>query len=138
MKVVIDTNILLMALPSRSPYHTIIQTFNRRTYQLIITTPVFAEYEEILSAKANRVIANIVLGAFLEAPNVIAANIYYRWQLITTDPDDNKFTDAYINGNADYLVTNDAHFNVLKNTDFPKINIKSADEFLEILKSTSL
>jgi putative PIN family toxin of toxin-antitoxin system len=137
MKVVLDTNILLMALPSRSRYHAIIQAFNRSIYQLIITTQIFTEYEEILSVKANRDIANIVLGAFLEAPNVIGTNIYYYWQLITADPDDNKFIDACINGQADYLVTNDAHFNVVKNINFPKINIITADEFLEILNNTN-
>jgi putative PIN family toxin of toxin-antitoxin system len=135
MKVVLDTNILLTAIPLRSPYHAIIQAFNNRIYQLIITTPVFLEYEEILSEKANPLIANIILGAFLEAPNVIWRNMYYHWNLINADPDDNKFTDAYINGEADYLVTNDAHFNMVKTLKFPIINIVTANEFLEILKN---
>lgn len=81
MKVVLDTNILLIALPTRSPYHKIIQAFNNRQFDLVITTPTFLEYEEILSKKANPLIANIVLGAFLEAPNVIAVTDYYYWEL---------------------------------------------------------
>lgn len=60
--------------------------------------------------------------------------MYYNWNLITVDPDDNKFTDAYIAANADYLVTNDAHFNEAKKIPFPSVNIISADEFLEVLK----
>jgi predicted nucleic acid-binding protein len=36
-------------------------------------------------------------------------------------------------GNADYLVTNDAHFNEVKNLRFPKVNIISAEGFLDIL-----
>jgi len=52
MKVLIDTNILLISIPSKSPYHDIILAFNRREYQLIITTPIFLEYEEILTNKA--------------------------------------------------------------------------------------
>ena len=71
MKVVLDTNVLLIALPSRSPYHKIIQAFNIRLFNLIVTTPIFLEYEEILSEKASPLIANSVLGAFLEAPNVV-------------------------------------------------------------------
>ncbi|HEX8459930.1 MAG TPA: PIN domain-containing protein, partial [Segetibacter sp.] len=58
----------------------------------------------------------------------------YNWNLISTDPDDNKFIDAFIAANADYLVTNDAHFNEVKKTPFPPVNIISADEFLEVLK----
>jgi hypothetical protein len=32
MKVVIDTNILLISLPSLSPYHEIIKAFNRKVF----------------------------------------------------------------------------------------------------------
>ena len=133
MKVVLDKNVLLISLPKRSPYHKIIRAFNNRRYDLLITTPIFLEYEEILSRKANPFIADIVLGAFLEAPNVIAVTDYYYWELIHSDHDDNKFTDAFLNGQADYLVTNDAHFNVVRNNGFPPINVISADEFLHIL-----
>lgn len=134
MKVVIDTNILLISLPSQSPYHEILKAFNQKLYQLIITTAIFLEYEEILSERANALVANNVLAAFLEASNVVSVNTYYNWNLITADPDDNKFTDAYISGNADYLVTHDSHFMILKKKQFPKVNIISADHFLIILK----
>ena len=133
MKVVIDTNVVLISIPSRSPYHEIVRAFNKRIYQLIITTPIFFEYEEILTEKANPFIANNVLEAFLEAPNVLSIRTHYRWNMIVAYPDDNKFTDAYINGNADYLITNDAHFNAVKNVEFPKINILSPDEFIKLL-----
>ncbi len=53
----------------------------------------------------------------------------------TADEDDNKFIDAAIAANADYLVTNDSHFNEAKLVNFPKVNIITADEFLEILIS---
>jgi hypothetical protein len=36
-------------------------------------------------------------------------------------------------GSADYLVTNDHHFNILKGVPFPKINLLSIVEFLDIL-----
>jgi len=83
--------------------------------------------------RANPFIANNVLEAFLEAPNVLSIRTHYRWNMIVAYPDDNKFTDAYINGNADYLITNDAHFNAVKNVEFPKINILSPDEFIKLL-----
>lgn len=47
----------------------------------------------------------------------------------------NKYADAAISNNADYLVTNDAHFNILKQIDFPKVNVLSAQQFLEILSA---
>ncbi|MDB4922113.1 MAG: hypothetical protein JWQ54_4096 [Mucilaginibacter sp.] len=36
-------------------------------------------------------------------------------------------------GSADYLVTNDKHFNPLKTIDFPKINIVTIDGFKNII-----
>jgi predicted nucleic acid-binding protein len=47
--------------------------------------------------------------------------------------DDNKFVDCAIAGNADYLVSNDKHFNCLKNIEFPKLNLLNIDEFMDLL-----
>lgn len=68
----------------------------------------------------------------LESPQVIYQQIYYSWNAIKTDPDDNKFFDIAIAGNVDYLVTNDAHFNILKQLEFPTVKIINADEFLNL------
>jgi len=68
------------------------------------------------------------------AVNVTNKKTYYYWNIIKADPYDNKFFDAAVAAGADYLVTNDAHFNEVKKISFPKVNIISADEFLEILK----
>lgn len=62
-------------------------------------------------------------------PNVISTNIYYNWLLIENDFDDNKFADCFISSNADYLMTNDKHFNILNNLGFPKIHCLKLEEF---------
>ena len=49
------------------------------------------------------------------------------------DPDDNKFINCAFAANVHYLVTNDKHFNILKTTSFPKINLLKIQEFMEIL-----
>ena len=72
--------------------------------------------------------------ALLKLPNVLLVNVFYNWNLITTDPDDNKFVDAAIAGNASYLVSNDKHFEVLSTIDFPKVNIISLPDFIAKLK----
>lgn len=67
--------------------------------------------------------------------NIQKLEAYYHWQLIEQDPDDNKFADCAIAANADYLVTNDKHFNVLKTIAFPKVVVITAQEWLEIIKT---
>jgi predicted nucleic acid-binding protein len=77
--------------------------------------------------------ANIILSILSVAPNVIYAEPYFKWNLVEQDPDDNKFVDLAVAGNADYLVTNDKHFNPLKLIEFPKLNIVSLFEFKEVM-----
>lgn len=48
-------------------------------------------------------------------------------------PDDNKFVDCAIVSNAEYIVTEDNHFNILKTTPFPPVEIKRLHEFYEEL-----
>jgi uncharacterized protein len=57
----------------------------------------------------------------------------YRFLLIKDDPDDDKFVDCAITGNADFIVTHDKHFNILKDIPFPKVETLRIDEFKEIL-----
>lgn len=77
--------------------------------------------------------ANIVLNILSVAPNVSYAEPYFKWNLIEKDPDDNKFVDLAVAGNADFLVTNDKHFFPLKKLEFPKLNIVTLDEFKKVI-----
>jgi putative PIN family toxin of toxin-antitoxin system len=76
--------------------------------------------------------ANNFIAALQLLQTVHFTHIYYRWQLLK-DPDDNKFTDCAIAANADYLVTNDKDFNVLKQINFPKIAVVTIQEFQNII-----
>jgi len=51
------------------------------------------------------------------------------------DKDDNKFVDCAISCNADFLVSNDRHYNILASIEFPEVKVLKANEFLEIIKN---
>ena len=51
----------------------------------------------------------------------------------TKDLDDNKFVDCAVVANAEYIVTEDSHFNILKITPFPPVEVKRLHEFYEEL-----
>lgn len=57
----------------------------------------------------------------------------YNWNLISADKEDNKFSDCAIAAAADYIITEDSHFNILKQIDFPKMNIIGADDFMKMI-----
>ncbi len=100
---------------------------------MLITSSILLEYEEKLSEKTSQFVAFNIAALISQAVNSLLIDVYYEWKIITADEDDNKFLDAAIAGNADYIVTNDAHFNQAKLIDFPKVNIITANEFLKIL-----
>lgn len=66
-------------------------------------------------------------------PNVYKIEVYYKWGLIQNDLDDNKFVDCSVSSNSDFIVTHDRHFDVLKNIEFPKIEMLKIDEFEKLL-----
>ena len=65
--------------------------------------------------------------------NVKYIDPHFRFQLITADPDVNKFVDCAIAANAKYIVTEDHHFDVLKDIPFPHIEVISIEQFLDML-----
>ncbi|WP_183576023.1 putative toxin-antitoxin system toxin component, PIN family [Mucilaginibacter sp. X5P1] len=135
MKVVLDSNVLLVTLGKKSRFRPIWNSFIDGKYQLIISDEIVFEYTEILQQYSANGIAEIILEIFVESPDIIFQQVYYNWNAIKADPDDNKFFDIAVAANADYLVTNDSHFNAVKNLDFPFVKIITADEFMNIINS---
>ncbi len=133
MTVVIDCNIFVMCLTSRSPYHIIYKALIQGKYNLAITSEILLEYEEIIQQKYGVSTANALMALLKELLNVNFYTTYYRWHLINADADDNKYSDCAIAGGANYLVTEDKHFDVLKTIDFPKLATLSIDEFTAML-----
>lgn len=131
MKVVIDTNVLLTSIPKISKYRPIFDGLFKAKYRLAISTAILDEYLEIIGEKTNSKIAHNLGELLVQLPNVEKTEIYFRWNLISIDPDDNKFVDCAISARAQLIVTNDKHFKVLKAVDFPVVELMDADEFLE-------
>ena len=135
MAVVLDCNVIVMCLTSRSPYHGIYQSLINGKYNLAVTTEIVLEYEEIIQQKYGIATANAFITLLKELPNVHYITSWYKWQLIKTDPDDNKYCDCAIAGKASFLVTEDKHFTILKSVSFPKLTPISIEYFLRVLKN---
>ena len=134
MNIVLDTNCLIMSLSRRSPYYPVWRDFVDGKYTLCITNEILAEYEEILTQKVGQEIASNVITAILDLPNTRMVQVFYHLRLITADPDDDKFVDCAFKANARYIVTQDRHYDVLKQTSFPFIDVIDIDEFIKLLR----
>lgn len=135
MKIVLDSNVLLVAIGIRSKYRLIWNAFLEGKFELMLSEDILHEYEEILLEHTNQKITSITMEIFLESPDVHFKRVYYNWNAIIADVDDNKFFDIAVATNSTYLVTNDAHFNEAKKLQFPIVNIISANEFLAIIST---
>ncbi len=110
------------------------EAFRAGKYTLCVSNEILFEYHEILAMRYNNLIANTVLKELIETPNIKRINPTYRFNLITTDPDDNKFVDCAIIAGATYIVSNDRHFRELDKYDFPKVDLRTLSEFLSIVR----
>lgn len=133
MRVILDSNILLVILPKASKYRLIFDKFLSNDLTLIISNEVLTEYHEVLTRYTSASVASNVLELLLIRPNVEKYEIYFNWELISEDNDDNKFVDLAVASNSDFIVTNDKHFNVLSKIDFPDVTTITLDNFLELL-----
>ncbi len=135
MNIVLDTNVLLMAISAKNVYHRVWLDFLSGKYKLCITNEIIEEYLEVISRNINTLVAEKIVAAILNRENTIKLDPHFRFNLIEDDKDDNKFADCAVAGNASYIVTEDHHFNVLKNIKFPSITVIGIDDFILILNS---
>jgi putative PIN family toxin of toxin-antitoxin system len=136
--VVLDTNCLLQSLSQRSSFYCVWEAFIAGKYILCVTTEILEEYEEIIASHMSPSVAKLAIEIILRANNVKRVDAHYRFGLITADEDDNKFVDCAIVSNANYIVSDDKHFNILQTIPFPHVEVKRLIEFsAEIASSQS-
>jgi putative PIN family toxin of toxin-antitoxin system len=136
MIVVIDTNILLVSISPQSKHHWVYKGFLNKKFSLAVSTVILLEYEEIIERYMGRSVAQSIIHAIAYAPNTVLVTRWFCWNLISVDPDDNKFVDTYIGSGADFIITEDRHFDQLKELPFPPIKILSLSAFGDLFKKT--
>lgn len=112
--IALDTNALVQSIPTRGRFRPIIEGFDAGRFRLVVSSEILLEYEEILKA-----IGGPTAWSAFESLLIARAGFVRRveptffWKAIVHDPDDDKFVDAAVAGDADWIVTEDSHYNVL-------------------------
>ena len=132
-RIVLDTNCLIAILSRKGNYFPVWQCLHQGKYILCVSNDILKEYEEILSLKTNSIIASNVIQTLINSPFVEFVEAYYHFHLISQDEDDNKFVDCAIAANAKYIVSEDAHFNILKDIPFPSVEVMRLRSFMQLL-----
>jgi len=132
MRIVLDTNIVLVMISSKSPHHMVFRHLLDGNYRICVTTEILNEYAEIIEEHMGSKVSEAVLEAFLALPNIEFVNVYFRFHVLA-DEDDNKFVDCAVASNASFLVSEDRGFRALKKLEFPKIEVIQLETFKKLL-----
>ena len=132
-KVVLDTNVLLVSISEKSSIHWVFRGLIEEEYILCVTTEILSEYAEILDRHMGQEVSESVLGVIENLGNVELITTYFQFRLLK-DEDDNKFVDCAIASNANYIVSHDKDFKILRQIEFPKVRVIDTKAFHEELK----
>ena len=71
MRIVLDTNVLLIALPVASPFRPIFDALREGRFELAVSNGILLEYHEKLAEKTSAVVADNVVKLLLSLDNVV-------------------------------------------------------------------
>lgn len=131
MIVCIDTNTVVQATAATHPYHTILNAWVAGQFTWAVSNSILAEYEEIHQRMGRRqrwlkFVTLLELARQTEG-NVRFVSPSFQFHVIAADPDDNKFADCAITADADFIITDDAHFAPLANAGYKPKPISPMD-----------
>lgn len=133
MTVVMDTNVFVVACLPHHKYYQVTDALLNERYVLAVSNEILLEYQEMITLKLGEEHIKTTVDVIVDLPNVRFIDPRFKWQLITADPDDDKFSDCAIASNATYIVTEDKHFREAELSEFPTLSVIDLNTFLKLL-----
>ncbi|RZK15882.1 MAG: putative toxin-antitoxin system toxin component, PIN family [Hymenobacter sp.] len=132
LKIVLDTNVLLVSISPRSRYRWIFDALLDKRFTLCVTTEILLEYGEIVARHIGDQYFYETMMALENLSNLKRITPRFRFNLLA-DPDDNKFVDCAIAANAVCIVSHDRDFLPLREIEFPKVAVVNTAGFKVLL-----
>lgn len=130
-RIVLDTNIIVSSVLGGT-LELILDKWDQGAFVLVMTSDILSEYFDVLNRPKFRLkqesLDKITRYIYQFAEFVVPAEPIH---FVEADPKDDKFLEAAIAGQADYIVSGDHHLLEIKV--FRTIPIVAAREFLELL-----
>ena len=133
LRVVLDTNVLMVSFLPHHKHFWVYEALENQLYTLILSNEILEEYYEKIAERYNPNVADMISFGLPNLKNAVKISPTYRFTLIKDDPDDDKHVDCAVAGNADFIVTHDKHFDVLRTIEFPIVKVITLEEFRKIL-----
>jgi len=134
MRVVVDTNVFVSGIFWKGISNKIINFWREEKFDLVTSLKNVEELIKVLRyfkiSMSNELMKEWIN---LLVENSIIVDVIGNVKVVKDDPTDDKFIETALNGNADYIVSQDRHLLDLK--EFEGIKIVTPQEFLKILKT---
>ncbi len=102
-----------------------------------MSTEILLEYEEIFLIKWEKEVTENLLARLIRARNIELSTVFFNFNMVKNDEDDNKFADLYLSSNADFIVSNDVKILALNKSEFPEFTVITLQEFSKMLSNRS-
>lgn len=77
---------------------------------MCVTNEILEEYAEVIERMSDHEFAELAVDVIINNPYTEFITPYFKFNLIKEDPDDNKFVDCAVAGNAKFIVSEDRHY----------------------------
>jgi len=132
IKALLDTNVVISGIFWKGAPFEILKAWQRQRFRLAISVPILEEYRRVLaemtSGRASPVLHSIL--ELIELHSEMVEPISFA-RTVCSDPEDDKFLEAAVAANADYVVSGDAALLSLKN--HQRIQIVRPAQFLRLV-----
>jgi len=137
MKITADTNVLISSTFWTGASDKIMQRVENKEIELILSEKIIKEFTKVLdyeeiknkvkekSLELRRSIEKIINVSSLVEPK-------QKFDIVKDDPDDDIILECAVEGNVNYIVSQDKH--LLKLKEFKGVKIVKPEEFLEIVE----
>jgi putative PIN family toxin of toxin-antitoxin system len=135
MKAVLDTNVLISAVIATGTPHEVLLSGYRGEYRIVASVETLAEFRRTLAKYPDRFqLSESEIQREVETVRYFAEFVDpdEDVEAVERDPDDDKFLEAAVAGNVDYVVSGDQH--LLELDDFRGIGIVDPRTFLDELE----
>jgi putative PIN family toxin of toxin-antitoxin system len=139
MRVVLDTNVILQGLRNKNGASGfILEQIRVFKLELVISIPVFNEYQDVLSRKKSLELLGVTkkdIDSVLDFLALVATriNINFLMRPNLRDESDNMFVDLAFASRANYLVTSNLKdFKRNKELNFDSFGIRLPSDFVKI------
>lgn len=132
MKVILDTNVIVSGIFWKGASEKVLYAWADDKFKLVLSSGIITEIiKTLMNFKIKLPFDEILLWLSILLWKAELVEPEERIDVIKDDPDDNKFIEAAIEGNANYIVSQDKHLLNIK--EYRGIKIILPEEFIKVI-----